>query len=180
VRKTGSATPLDGAAGEMLANLSIQALFEDSHRRLWIGTWIHASAAEQMSASAAETARHFAIEKLGMSSAEISKITGVIDAIASQSELLALNAAIEAARTGEHGRGFGVVADEVRKLAESTAQATRDIARMVAQIQQETRHVIGSMDEVTGKVKSGNELVAHAGAALAWHHLHRTRRRAPR
>ena len=166
-----------------------------------------ASAAEQMSASAAETARHLAVaadiatksreeaqqggrlsrdttegmnlivtvvksssdavEKLGLSSAEISKITRVIDAIASQSELLALNAAIEAARAGEHGRGFGVVADEVRQLAESTAKATSDIARMVAQIQKETTHVIGTMDEVTGKVKTGNELVSHAGAALA-------------
>ena len=134
-----------------------------------------ASAAEQMSATAAETARHLAIaaeiatksgeeaqrggrvaqdtsagmerivsvvrstseavEKLGMSSEEISKITSVIDAIASQSELLALNAAIEAARAGNHGRGFGVVADEVRNLAESTAKATRDIAAMVTQIQ---------------------------------------------
>ena len=165
-----------------------------------------ASAAEQMSASAAETARHLAIaaeiatksgeeaqqggriardttdgmnlivtvvksssdavKQLGLSSDEISKITGVIDAIASQSELLALNAAIEAARAGTHGRGFGVVADEVRKLAESTATATRDIARMVAQIQKETKQVVQTMDDVTGKVKSGNELVAHAGAAL--------------
>ena len=165
-----------------------------------------ASAAEQMSASAAETARHLAIaaeiatksgdeaqrggriardttvgmnlivtvvksssdavRQLGLSSDEISKITGVIDAIASQSELLALNAAIEAARAGTHGRGFGVVADEVRKLAESTATATRDIARMVAQIQKETKQVVQTMDDVTGKVKSGNELVAHAGAAL--------------
>ena len=166
-----------------------------------------ASAAEQMSESAADTARHLAIaadiatrsreeaqqggrlsrdtadgmeqivdvvkssadavETLGASSMEISKITQVIDAIASQSELLALNAAIEAARAGEHGRGFGVVADEVRQLAESTAKATGDIARMVAQIQRQTTQVVSSMGEVTGKVKSGTELVSHAGAALA-------------
>jgi methyl-accepting chemotaxis protein len=166
-----------------------------------------ASAAEQMSESAADTARHLAIaadiatksreeaqqggklsrdttdgmelivdvvrssseavQKLGASSTEISKITQVIDAIARQSELLALNAAIEAARAGEHGRGFGVVADEVRQLAESTAKATGDIARMVGQIQKETTQVVRAMDEVTGKVKSGTELVSHAGAALA-------------
>jgi methyl-accepting chemotaxis protein len=165
-----------------------------------------ASAAEQMSASAAETARHLAIaadiatrsgeeaqhggriardtaegmerivsvvrsssdavEQLGQSSEEITKITSTIDAIASQSELLALNAAIEAARAGEHGRGFGVVAEEVRNLAESTARAVRDIAGMVAQIQKETRHVVQTMGEVTGQVRSGNELVSRAGAAL--------------
>jgi methyl-accepting chemotaxis protein/ligand-binding sensor domain-containing protein len=165
-----------------------------------------ATAAEQMSASAAETARHLAIaaeiatksgeeaqqggriardttegmnlivtvvknssdavQKLGLSSDEISKITRVIEQIADQSELLALNAAIEAARAGAHGRGFGVVADEVRSLAESTAKATRDIARMIQQIQKETKQVVETMDEVTGKVKSGNELVSRAGAAL--------------
>jgi methyl-accepting chemotaxis protein/ligand-binding sensor domain-containing protein len=166
-----------------------------------------ASAAEQLSATASETARHLAIaadiatksgeaaqrggrvaedtaagmqrivdvvksssaavEQLGASSAAISEITNTIDAIASQSELLALNAAIEAARAGEHGRGFGVVAEEVRKLAESTAKATRDISGMVAQIQRETRQVVKTMDDVTGQVRAGSDLVAHAHAALA-------------
>jgi methyl-accepting chemotaxis protein len=108
-----------------------------------------------------------AVEKLGASSEEISKITTVIDGIAAQSELLALNAAIEAARAGAHGRGFGVVADEVRNLAESTAKATKDIARMVGQIQRETTLVVQAMDDVSGKVQSGNALVERAGASLS-------------
>jgi methyl-accepting chemotaxis protein len=49
---------------------------------------------------------------------------------------LALNAAIEAARAGDQGRGFAVVADEVRKLAEQSNNATGDIAKIIAEIEE--------------------------------------------
>ncbi len=55
------------------------------------------------------------------SSNQIADITGVIDAIAFQTNILALNAAVEAARAGEQGRGFAVVAGEVRSLAQRAA-----------------------------------------------------------
>jgi methyl-accepting chemotaxis protein len=90
----------------------------------------------------------------------------VIDEIARKTNLLALNAAIEAARAGDHGRGFAVVAGEVRRLAESTAQATGEIATMIQEIQDRTRVAISSMESGTGTVEQGVVTTNQAGEAL--------------
>ncbi len=103
---------------------------------------------------------------LGDDSRRISQIVTVIDEIARKTNLLALNAAIEAARAGDQGRGFAVVAGEVRRLAESTAQATGEIASMIQGIQDRTRTAIASMESGTGTVEQGVQTTTQAGEAL--------------
>jgi len=85
--------------------------------------------------------------------ADISKITKVIEGFAFQTNLLSINAAVEAARAGEAGKGFAVVATEVRSLAERSAKASQDIAELISRSETE--------------VAKGVAQVGAAGEALA-------------
>jgi twitching motility protein PilJ len=103
------------------------------------------------------------IKGLGDRSLEISQIVSTIRDIANQTNLLALNAAIEAAGAGEAGARFAVVADQVRKLAESSTQATREIAELVKVIQSETQHAVVAMEHETQTVEAGSTSALHTG-----------------
>ncbi len=88
------------------------------------------------------------VGRIAANSEKINKITEVIEKIANKTNLLSLNAAIEAARAGEHGKGFSVVAEEVGKLAISSAESTQEIAALVGQAVQETRHAVDAVQQV--------------------------------
>ena len=92
------------------------------------------------------------MEEIRVDSTRIGDITGVIDAIAFQTNILALNAAVEAARAGEQGRGFAVVASEVRGLAQRSAQAAREIK--------------GLIESSAVKVAAGSNLAQSSGITI--------------
>jgi twitching motility protein PilJ len=103
------------------------------------------------------------VKSLGDRSMEISQVVLTIREIANQTNLLALNAAIEAAGAGEAGARFAVVADEVRKLAESSTQATREVADLVKVIQGETQTAVVAMERETQAVEAGSASALRTG-----------------
>jgi len=103
------------------------------------------------------------VKGLGDRSIEISHIVSTIRDIANQTNLLALNAAIEAAGAGEAGSRFAVVADQVRKLAESSTQATQEIADLVKVIQTETQDAVAAMEQETHAVEAGSASALRTG-----------------
>lgn len=106
------------------------------------------------------------VKQLGESSQQISKVVSLIDQIALQTNLLAINAGIEAARAGEDGQGFAVVAEEVGELAARSASATKEIERIVENIQVETSQVVEAMEQSTAQVVEGTRLVEDAKRSL--------------
>jgi methyl-accepting chemotaxis protein len=189
------AETIDQAAGEMAAgNLDLSARTEQqagaleeaasSMEQLTVtvgGNAEHAHQARDLALAAsmvAEKGGHAIREVAGTMdqisdfSRKISDITGVVDAIAFQTNILALNAAVEAARAGEQGRGFAVVASEVRSLAQRSAAAAGEIKKLIAnsgivvesgaQLVMETGR---TMDEIVHSIGRVTAIVAEISAA---------------
>ena len=106
------------------------------------------------------------VKHLGESSQKISSVVNLISEFASQTKMLAFNASIEATRAGEQGRGFAIVADEVRTLAQQSAEASREIEKLIAAIQGETNEVIAAMEAGTEQVVMGTKLVDETRESL--------------
>ena len=92
------------------------------------------------------------LSTISQRAAGITSVVTTIAKVADQTNLLSVNATIEAEKAGESGRGFRIVAQEIRRLADQTALATKDIERMVRDMQTAVSSGTMEMDRFRGEV----------------------------
>lgn len=97
----------------------------------------------------------------------INAVVTTIAKVADQTNLLSVNATIEAEKAGEAGRGFRIVAQEIRRLADQTALATKDIERMVRDMQSAVSSGTMEMDRFRNEVSERIRRVTQVGEQLA-------------
>ena len=106
------------------------------------------------------------VEELSIMAENINRVTEIITAIASQTNLLSLNASIEAARAGEAGKGFAVVANEIKKLADQSLTSGQDIVKLITGIQAQVKHTSETIKLTIATAESQIESVHKTNGAF--------------
>jgi len=144
------AVAVAGAAQQTSANVQTVAAATEEFSITMQEIGRHVSGASRIASQAVQEVRRTdeTVQALAGSAQRIGEVVSLIQAIAAQTNLLALNATIEAARAGEAGKGFAVVASEVKTLAGQTSRATEEITGQIAAIQDATRSAVGAIQTI--------------------------------
>jgi iron only hydrogenase large subunit-like protein len=86
--------------------------------------------------------------------------------IAKQINLLSINASIESSKAGIYGKGFNIVAGEIKNLSYNTNNFTKEIDKLVLQIDKNTREITASIAVEKNEVDKGKEIAGELGAIL--------------
>ncbi|GMK37621.1 methyl-accepting chemotaxis protein [Paenibacillus sp. CCS19] len=86
------------------------------------------------------------VNQLKSGAGSIVKVLRILGEMTKQTNLLALNASIEANRAGSAGKGFMVIAEEIRKLSLQSKHSLEDVESIIASIQTDTEHTVGSLN----------------------------------
>ncbi len=106
------------------------------------------------------------IASLKQRSNAISDVASSVSHISSQINLLALSAALEAAGAGEAGARFATVADEVRRLAEESANSSKQINTLIAEVRKDINAATVQVAKSSKKAEQGYEVASSAGVQL--------------
>ena len=107
-----------------------------------------------------------AIEQLNKRNDQINQIVSVITDVAAQTSLLSLNASIEAAHAGDQGRGFAVVADEIRRLAHDSQVSSKEIEKLVQDIQRDIKGTMEAFQVMSGQISNSVEAGQEAARVI--------------
>jgi len=145
-------TPVTDEKGEVIGSIAISTNRDNQSRLLKVAEEFTKSS-EEISASIEElasTTENFNtyMEELGKAQKdmndrvrETTKILEMINTVAKSTRILGFNAGIEAARSGEHGKGFGVVAKEITKLADQSAGSVNEIRKLLDELKEKVTEV---------------------------------------
>lgn len=151
-------TPITNENRQVIGSISIVASVERQENLVQVAEQLAASSEEisasttEMSTSALDLTGHMtnlmtAHSEMTHEMIQTEKMLELINSIAQSSRILGLNAGIEAARSGEHGRGFGIVAKEITKLADKSAESVEQIRQLLNSLKEKVDHVAKTVSQ---------------------------------